>query len=96
MHRPEILLKLQFLKPQLAQLTSAKSIAVFGSAARNEMRPDSDIDIVIDFEHSPSFFALADLEDRLSLELGHRVDLFTPASLHPLLRDKILKEAVYA
>ena len=84
------------MRPQLAQSSSVKTIAVFGSAARNELRPDSDIDIVVDFEHSPGFFAIADLEDRLSAELGHPIDLFTPASLHPLLRDRILKEAVYA
>ncbi len=60
------------------------------------MHASSDIDIVVEFERSPGFFALADLEERLSAELGHPVDLFTPASLHPMLRDKILKEAVYA
>ena len=83
------------MKPQLAQSSSVKTIAVFGSAARDELRPGSDIDIIVDFEQSPGFFALADLEERLSEVLGHPVDLFTPASLHPLLRDRILKEAVY-
>lgn len=96
MHSPEIIAKLRALKPRLAQSSSVKTIAVFGSAARDELRPGSDIDIVVDFEHAPGFFALADLEDRLSAELGYPVDLFTPASLHPLLRDRILKEAVYA
>ena len=84
------------MKPRLAQTSSLKTIAVFGSAARDELRPDSDIDILIDFEHSPGFFALADLEERLGAALGRPVDLFTTASLHPLLRDRILKEAVYA
>jgi uncharacterized protein len=96
MQRPEIIAKLQALKPHLAKSSSVKTIAIFGSAARNELRPDSDIDIVVDFEHSPGFFALADLEEHLRAELGHPVDVFTPASLHPLLRDRILKEAVYA
>ena len=84
------------MKPLLAQSSSVRTIAVFGSAARNELRPGSDIDIIVDFEHAPGFFALADLEVQLSAALGHPVDLFTPASLHPLLRDRILKEAVYA
>lgn len=60
------------------------------------MLDNSDIDVIVDFEQSPGFFALADLEQRLSAALGAPVDLFTPASLHPLLRDRILKEAVYA
>ena len=96
MQRLEILPKLRAMKPHLAQSSSVKAIAVFGPAARGELRPDSEIDIIIDFEHAPGFFALADLEDRLSEVLGHRVDLFPPDSLHPLLRDRILKEAVYA
>jgi uncharacterized protein len=96
MQKKEIILKLQALKAQLAQSSSIKTIALFGSAARDDMSAGSDIDIIVDFERSPGFFALADLEDRLSTELGHPVDLFTPTSLHPLLRDRILEEAVYA
>ena len=96
MQKCELLSKLKAFKFKIAQSSSVKTIAIFGSAARDELGPDSDIDIVIDFEQPPGFFALADLEDELCAELGHPIDLFTPASLHPLLRDKILKEAVYA
>lgn len=96
MNRTDIINKLRTLKPELAQGSQVKSIAVFGSAARDELGPASDIDIVVEFEAAPGFFGFARLEEQLSAEFGRPVDLFTPASLHPLLRDRILKEAVYA
>jgi predicted nucleotidyltransferase len=59
-----------------------RRLAFFGSVLRSDFRPDSDIDILIEFEpgHVPglAFFAL---QDELAQMLGHRVDLHTPASL---------------
>jgi len=70
------------------------TIRVFGSFARGEARPDSDLDLLIEAGpiRTPFFPGglLVDLEE----ELGRRVDLTTPAALHPLIRDQILREAV--
>jgi len=73
-----------------------KSIAVFGSVVRGEDRPDSDIDILVEFDSPIGLLAFFRLQYHLEDLLGRRVDLVTPAALKRQLRDRILKEAVYA
>lgn len=74
------------------------SIALFGSIARGEGGPESDVDILVDYrpEARPDLFEFIDLKEHLEAVVGRRVDLVTPAALHPRLRDRILAEAVYA
>ena len=70
-------------------------LALFGSVLRpQDFRPDSDLDVLVDFEpgHVPGF-AFVDLADELSVLLGRRVDLHTPASLSLDFRDAVLREA---
>jgi uncharacterized protein len=72
-----------------------RSMAIFGSFARNDFHPDSDIDILVDFEpgHVPGFdFFL--LEAELSRLLGRNVDLQTTSFLSPAIRQSALSEAV--
>jgi len=74
----------------------ATSLYLFGSAARDEMGPASDIDIFVDY-HPESRFSLLNMSGiRLIVmdELNREVDITTRNSLHPLLRDKILADAV--
>lgn len=78
------------------QQFGVKSIAVFGSMVREEARPDSDIDILVEFDRPIGLLAFLRLQHRLEDLLGRRVDLVTPAALKRQLRDRILKEAVYA
>ena len=73
-----------------------KSIAIFGSVARNEARADSDVDVLVEFAVPVGFFELARLERHLDDLFGRRVDLTTPGGLRRQLRDRILREAVYA
>jgi hypothetical protein len=77
---------------------SIKALYVFGSVARGEDRPESDVDILVDFEPDAhvGLFAFARLQRRLSQILGRPVDLVTPDALHPALKDRVLKEAVRA
>ena len=77
---------------------SVKSISVFGSVVRGEDRPDSDIDILVEFDPNAriGFFAFARLQRRLSDILGRPVDLVTPDALHEAMKSRILKEAVHA
>jgi uncharacterized protein len=73
-----------------------KSIALFGSVARREDKSESDIDLLVEFDRPVGLLAFLRLQHRLEDLLGRRVDLVTPAALKRQLRDRILKEAVYA
>jgi predicted nucleotidyltransferase len=71
-------------------------MAVFGSAARRELRPESDYDFLVEFgeEANPSFFDLAHIQHELEDRLGRPVDLGTRSSIKPALRTIILSEAI--
>jgi predicted nucleotidyltransferase len=73
-----------------------KSLSVFGSVARGEAGPGSDVDLLIEVERPFGLFKLAEVKSYLEEILGCPVDLVTPDSLHPALRDTILNEAVRA
>jgi predicted nucleotidyltransferase len=71
-------------------------LAVFGSALRADFGPDSDIDLLVEFEPDriPTLFDIAGMEQELSALLGGRkVDLRTPEDLSRYFRDRVLAEA---
>jgi predicted nucleotidyltransferase len=70
-------------------------LGLFGSVLRDDFRPESDVDVLIEFEPEQryTYFTLAQIEDDLSTLLGRKVDLHVPKSLHPFLRDKVLGQA---
>ena len=72
------------------------AIFVFGSTARGEARPDSDIDLLVDFTEPISLFEFARLRRLLAELLGRDVDLVTRSALRPGMRETILAEAVRA
>jgi predicted nucleotidyltransferase len=71
-----------------------RRLALFGSVLREDFRPDSDVDVLVEFEpgHVPGlrFFAL---ERELSEILGRKVDLNTPGFLSPYFRRRVMDEA---
>jgi len=70
--------------------------ALFGSVLRDDFGPDSDVDVLVEFEpeHVPGFFGLHCIEQELGALFGnHRIDLLTFRSLNPRLRDRILAQA---
>jgi uncharacterized protein len=69
-------------------------IGAFGSRARGDARPDSDVDILVEFEH-PTFRGYMGLLHELELVMGARVDLVTMGALKPALRERILSEVRY-
>lgn len=71
-----------------------KRAALFGSVVRGEAAEESDIDILVEFEGRKSLLDLAGLQIEIQELLGKKVDVLTYGSLHPLLRDRILKEQV--
>jgi predicted nucleotidyltransferase len=71
-------------------------IAVFGSFARGEQRPDSDVDVLVELAHPIGLFEFMDLQQHLEGLLGRRVDLATPEMLHRAMKDRILLECIDA
>ncbi|MCK4475122.1 MAG: nucleotidyltransferase family protein [Methanophagales archaeon] len=69
-----------------------KKIAVFGSYARGEEKPESDIDILVEFSERKSLLDLVGIEQELSEALGVKADLLTEKSISPYLIDRIKKE----
>ncbi len=78
---------------RIAAKYGASNVRVFGSVARGEAGPESDVDLLIDFEPDRSLLdhvaLLQDLEDILSL----KVDVVNEKALHNCIRDRVLREA---
>jgi predicted nucleotidyltransferase len=73
------------------------TLSVYGSVARGEARPDSDVDLIVEFDGSPvGLFDLVELREFLTGILGRPVDLVTNKSVKRQLRAKVFSEAVRA
>jgi uncharacterized protein len=71
------------------------ALYLFGSVARQESRPDSDIDLFFDTDNPRfSLIELVDVQEKVSDILGTETDVMTRASLHPMLRGQIEAEAL--
>lgn len=70
-------------------------LSLFGSILTNRFRPESDVDVLVEFQpgHIPGFFGLARMERELSALLGRKVDLRTPQDLSRYFRDDVLAGA---
>ncbi len=66
--------------------------SLFGSVVRGEATEESDIDLLVEFKGEKSLLDLAGLKIELEELLGKKVDVLTYNSLHPLLKDRILRE----
>jgi predicted nucleotidyltransferase len=72
---------------------NAANPRVFGSVARGEDGPDSDIDILVDALPGITLFDLGGLQHALEMLLEVKVDLVTSGGIHPSMRDRIMSEA---
>ena len=70
----------------------AKKVSIFGSYARGEQNPESDLDIIVEFSGKKSLLDIVGIEQELSDKLGIKVDLLTEKSISPYLIDRIKKE----
>lgn len=84
-HREEIL--------ATARKHGAYNVRIFGSVARGEQGPDSDIDFLVNLEPGRSLMDLARLLRDLQFLLGKNVDVVTEAGLRPRIRPQVLKDA---
>jgi len=78
----------------VAQKYGATHVRVFGSFARGEERTDSDLDLLVEMDSTRTLLDTIGLIQDLEDQLGRKVDVITVASLHHVLRDRILQEAL--
>jgi predicted nucleotidyltransferase len=89
-----LLERLRSLKPELETKFGVTGLSAFGSYARNEAGPNSDLDLLIDFVRTPTLFDLARLDQMLEDALGVKVDTVPRDSLNPRYEPFILAELV--
>jgi len=82
----------------LAQFCKAhhiRRLSLFGSQLKGTARPDSDVDLLVEFdpEHIPTLFGIAGMEIELSRMLGKKVDLRTAGDLSRYFRDEVVRTA---
>ena len=92
--RSEIITKLTELKPLLFNTYAVKEIGLFGSFADNTFTDESDIDLLVEFQH-PIGWRYFSLEMMLEKTFGRKIDLVTKNALKDQLKDSILKQVTY-
>lgn len=93
--RDGVLRAISSRRTDLAERFSVNKIGLFGSCAREEMNPESDLDIIVDF-FEPTFDNYMDLKFFLEDMFGRKVDLVVADAIKPRLVPIIEKEAMYA
>jgi uncharacterized protein len=91
-------LVLNILKQKNAELAGqfgVKSLFLFGSVARDEAISASDVDLLVEFSRPVGYFGLFALPDYLEKLLGCPVDLGTPESLKPYIRERVIGELIH-
>ena len=80
---------------EFCQRHRIRKLSLFGSVLRDDFRPDSDVDVLVEFEPGASagFLRLAAMELELSQIIGRRVDLRTPPELSRYFRDEVVRTA---
>ncbi len=94
MHPPVLSERMATQVRRLGERYGIRNIRVFGSFARNQAGPDSDLDLLVEYVPGQSGFAFVRFCREVEELIGRKVDVATERSLHPLIRDKVLAEAV--
>jgi uncharacterized protein len=93
-NRDDILALLQQHRHIVAQRFNATDIALFGSAARDDMGPDGDVDVLVGFNGPATYDAYFALKDDLEKVLGRPVDLVTQKGLKPRARLHVERDLI--
>ncbi len=83
-------------REELRTTYNVDSLSLFGSVARDEAKPESDIDILVDFSETPGIFGFLQLKAYLENILSTPVDLVTKNALKRQLSETILRESIHA
>jgi predicted nucleotidyltransferase len=94
MRRDEALATLRHALPEMRRRFGVRSLRLFGSVARDMAQPDSDVDIVVEFDGPADFDRFMGLKLFIEDRLGVGVDLVTEKAIRPTLRPSIDREAV--
>ena len=97
MERDKVIATLRAHEPEL-RAAGVVRLSLFGSTARDEARPDSDVDLLASFDEARnlSLLDMIGIENRLADVLGHPVDLIEEGTLRPRARQSANREAVRA
>jgi len=80
---------------EFCETNHIRKLSIFGSAIREQLGPDSDIDLLVEFEEgcTPGLFSIVRMEMELGAVLGRKVDLRTPQDLSQYFRDEVVRSA---
>ncbi len=94
--REKLLQRLREHKDEIRRRFGVKSLAVFGSVARGEAGPESDVDILVEFDADAhvGLFKMVELKEFLEEILGCPVDIVTLDGLRPWMRERVQREAL--
>lgn len=97
MSKEKIIKKLKAELPALKKEYPIKTLGIFGSVARGEDTPKSDLDILVEFNknHTIGLFRFIDLEDDLSKLVDKKVDLVMKSGLKPAIKKYVFKDVIY-
>lgn len=94
MNRDEVIGFLSSHRQQIEERFGVSSLALFGSLARGEARPDSDIDVLVEFRETPGLTEYMSLKFYLEDQLGRRVDLVMKKALKPWAKPVVEAELI--
>ena len=89
--------RLQRLKAEIYRIAkkhNAEKVYVFGSCARKEETPESDVDLLVEFNRSATLFDQMDIQDEVQSLLNCKVDVVSKRGLHPYIERRVMAEAV--
>jgi predicted nucleotidyltransferase len=95
MNRQNVMQLLHDALPGIRERFGVQDLAIFGSVARDEAGPDSDIDVLVTFEGRTRFRAFMGLQFELEALLGTKVDLVTTKAVKPTLRPHIDRDLIH-
>ena len=90
----DIIASLRTELPGLREQWPIRSLALFGSRVRDDAKPDSDLDVLVEFDRPVALSSFLALEERLATLTGLRVDLVSAAALKPYIGERVRAEAV--
>lgn len=88
----QIRTRLASLLPELRERYSVRSLSIFGSYARGEQTAESDLDLLVEFEKTPTLYAFVGLGLDLEELLGTKVDLATRSMLKPRIAPSVFRD----